>query len=190
MKKLFYTLPVIFSFIFSSCGVGGNADSGVSVLLEVKNVVPAYLEIDLIKKIDNDNNGTCDDFTIPTGDQISVTFKSVIPENSKVQPSDIIITSYKVYFYPKNKDINVPPQSFGASCLIPAGATQTCTFPVFLSSKKLDFYKNNWQDEFDIVIEFRGKEVIYDKSLTINAQVTSLISDIIQEGEPNCSMPK
>ncbi len=178
------------SILIYSCGTGGSSDAGISTLIEVTDVEPTYLTIDLITKIDNDNQGECTGYQIPIGDAVQVTFKSVIPENIKIQPSDVQITDYTVEFKPKTKtNIPVRRETYKTTCLIPAGQTKTCSFPLFEKNQKLYFYQNRWFDDFDITITVHGKEVIYDKSIEIgNISLTARISDIQEANEPNCTL--
>lgn len=183
----FLCLSSIFLF---SCGSGGSSDTGISTLIETTDIEPAYLTIDLIQKIDNDNQGDCTGYYIPLGDIVQVTFKSVIAENVKIQPSDVQITKYTVEFRPKtNPMIPVIRETYNTNCLIPAGQTKTCSFPLFAKNLKLEFYRNRWFDDFDITINVHGKEVIYDKSIDIgNISLTARISDIQESNEPNCTV--
>ncbi len=174
-----------------SCGTGGNADSGASVLLEIDSIIPSFLDIDLVEKRNNDNDTICDECYIPIGDSVDITFRSIVPENSTIQPSDISIVSYTVTYIPKTKDVPVEfrVMQFPGTCLIPAGQTRTCTFPIFLDSFKKTFYIQGWADNYDLKITIKAKEIIYDKTLTITGYTTVRLSDIVQEGEANCTCP-
>ncbi len=190
-KRVFLAVFAVFSSILFSCGTGGGSDTGASVMIEIGSISPTYLEIDLLYKIDNDGDGTCEDYTIPLGDIIQVSFKSVVPEETKIQPSDVIITSYKIRYIPRTLEYaETVEENFKGTCLIPAGQTATCSFPIFnknLKGRNGIFYRHGWFDDYDIEITFTGKEVIYDKTLHIRGNITGRISDIIQNGEPNCS---
>ncbi len=181
---------LFFSSLLLSCGTGGSSDTGISALIEVTDVEPSYMTIDLVQKIDNDDQGECTGFFIPLEDIVQVTFKSIILENTNIQPSDVQITSYTVEFKPKtNPFIPVRQETYKTTCLIPAGQTKTCSFPLFEKNEKLRFYQNRWFDDFDITITVHGKEVIYDKSIDIgNISLTARISDIQEANEPNCTL--
>ncbi len=181
---------LFFSSLLLSCGTGGSSDTGVSTLIEATDVEPTYMTIDLIQKLDNDNQGDCTGYYIPLGDTVQITFKSVIPDNINIQPSDVQLTSYTVEFRPKtNSNIPIIRETYKTTCLIPAGQTKSCSFPLFEKNKKITFYRNRWFDDFDITITVHGKEVIYDKSIDIgNISLTARISDIQEANEPNCTL--
>ncbi len=181
---------LFFSSVLLSCGTGGSSDTGVSTLIEATDVEPTYMTIDLVQKLDNDNQGDCTGYYIPLGDTVQITFKSVIPDNINIQPSDVQITSYTVEFRAKtNSSIPIIRETYRTICLIPAGQTKSCSFPLFEKNKKITFYRNRWFDDFDITITVHGKEVIYDKSIDIgNISLTARISDIQEANEPNCTL--
>ncbi len=190
MKKRYFLLNFLFPLMLifiSSCGTGGNSDEGISSVIEIERITPQFLKIDLVKKIDNDDDGTCDYYETPIGDSIQITFRSKVPDKIRIQPSDISITEYTLTYYPKT-DIRIPvyTESFKTSCTIPAGQTATCTFPVFNTNDKRRFYRNMWFDDFDVEIQIKGKEVIYDRSITLYGNFTARISDIQEEGEDLC----
>ncbi|NPA53623.1 MAG: hypothetical protein GXO21_03035 [Aquificae bacterium] len=189
VKRIFSFFIVSMSFFIFSCGTGGGIDEGISSLIEIEKINPTYMEIDLIKKFDDNDDGICDNYLIPLGDIVQITFKSIVLENTNIQPSDINITSYKVRYIPKTrKDIPIEEETFKTTCLIPAGQTRTCEFPLFYKNKKELFYRMGWFDDFDIEIILYGKEVIYDKSISLKGHITARISDIINENESNCRL--
>ncbi|RMD45644.1 MAG: hypothetical protein D6831_03195 [Aquificota bacterium] len=186
IKRLLFLAPVLVSIVsYFSCGTGGSSDAGVSVVISA--TVSNYSQIDLINKIDNDENGICETYTIPTDDFIEVNFKSTIPENVKIQPSDVITDKCELTYRPKTKNVPVLHETVNCSCLIPAGQTTTCSFSIFKSFNKCAIYNSDNDDSYDVDLVIHGKEVIYDRDITISVGTTVEVRDFQKEGEPNCT---
>ncbi len=186
LKTVLYIFIALIPAFMLSCGVGGSADNGASVILEA-SLTSEYPQIDLIRKIDNDQNGTCENYTIPTDDFIEITFKSKVPENSKLPPSDVIIESYRIKYIPLKKNLPSFEEELTGNCIIDAGETKRCRFPIFKSFDKYTFYVQGRDDDYRIEIRIHGKEVLYDKSIDLTVSGTVGIGDFQQEGEPNCT---
>jgi len=186
IKRILF-LVALFTGVLSylSCGTGGSSDAGISVVISA--TAANYTQVDLINKIDNDENGICESYTIPTDDFIEVSFKSTIPKDIKIQPSDVLTSRCELTYRPKTKNIPVLHETVNCSCLIPAGQSVTCRFPIFKSFNKCSIYNNSRDDDYDVDLVIHGKEVIYDRDITISVGTTVEVRDFQKEGEPNCT---
>ena len=176
IKKTLKFLPVVIvAGILYSCGTGGGAENGASVVVELKSISPTTAQIDLFDLVDSNGDGTCDYYLIPTQDTlISATFnvKSINPE--KINPSDVNIYKYELSFSKEDEvSPTLKPLTLNMSCTAVVDQDTTCqatAVPLKLKKCILDYmvFANIANASYGVNIKFYGNEVLYDNNINIS----------------------
>ncbi|WP_029521713.1 hypothetical protein [Persephonella sp. KM09-Lau-8] len=182
--------------ILYSCGTGGGAENGASVVVELKSVSPSTIQLDLYDQKDNNNDTICDYYTVPTEDTFLDAVFYVQPINEeKINPSDVNIYKYKLSFAKENSfSPKLKPVTFNnMTCTAVVGKDTTCkavAVPLNLKLCLLNYIRvKNIQKplSYTVNIKFYGNEIIYDNDLDITGKFRFDAGQFLNENDDNCT---
>ena len=194
MKFLPAVIAIGVGNILYSCGAGGGGtENGASVVLELKSIKPSSLQVDLYDLVDKDNDGTCDDYYIPTDDILVTSTFFVKPVNpDKITPSDVNIYKYTVsYTGEDNSSPKLKPITIKTTCSAVVGKDSSCEatiVPLKLKKCILDYmvFAGISSTSYKVNIKFYGKEVLYDNDLDVSGDVRFDAANFIKNDD-QCS---
>ncbi|NPA52497.1 MAG: hypothetical protein GXO22_06350 [Aquificae bacterium] len=187
-------LPLLAGMIsFSSCDVGGGADTGVSVLVTASTNGVSFIQSDIIAIYDENENEICGDagdrIFIPPEETLEVYFK-LTPILPNLDPSSVRIVKATLNYTPKKDtyepipplEVDIPTVIFGENL------ETTVVIPVITQEVKEYFFLNNLVGTYQVKVTFDVVEVYYDENFQVSTDFTLDIRNRIEEGIPNLCM--